>query len=219
MRARACVTSLNDQATLETLELTHPELMNGEANSLNLQWWQQSTASHNGRMRASHDAVSGASGKNLLGKAASTGPICTGFLEKKGGKRKNWQKRFFVLEDKGILRYYKNEKKEDEKGHVDLKLCHSVELTEDDSVPGLQLISDTRVFMLRACKDPMIDEKIEVWMRMLTAYLPDNKVMTQADKLLKSAFIDTIMKVRVLWATAHDTLLLLRCRCCQQTET
>jgi len=38
-----------------------------------------------------------------------------GYLVKKGHRRRNWQRRFFVLKD-GVLQYYENENSEKPKG-------------------------------------------------------------------------------------------------------
>jgi len=42
-----------------------------------------------------------------------------GFLFKKGQKRRNWTKRWFTLRD-GVMLYYHNEKKKQQKGEIQI---------------------------------------------------------------------------------------------------
>lgn len=76
--------------------------------------------------------------------------IKEGWLTKRGGRRKNWKKRWFVIRHKTDVEYYEDEEKTQSKGSIPLKSVLKIVPTDfgsKDTTHGLSLTTSNREWM------------------------------------------------------------------------
>ncbi|EST09780.1 Pleckstrin [Kalmanozyma brasiliensis GHG001] len=104
--------------------------------------------------------------------------VKSGYLEKKGEKRKTWKKRWFVLRS-SKLAYYKNEKEYQLLRFIDvsdIKTVASVELKK--SVNTFGIVTPKRTFYVRAASRADMESWIEKLNEIMTQYA-QSSTMTQ----------------------------------------
>lgn len=104
--------------------------------------------------------------------------VKSGYLEKKGEKRKTWKKRWFVLRS-SKLAYYKNDKEYQLLRFIDvgdIKTVASVELKK--SVHTFGIVTPKRTFYVRASSRPEMESWIETLNEVKTQYA-QSSTMTQ----------------------------------------
>ena len=116
--------------------------------------------------------------------------VKSGYLEKKGEKRKTWKKRWFVLRS-SKLAYYKNEKEYQLLRFIDvgdIKTVASVELKK--SVNTFGIVTPKRTFYVRASSRQEMESWIQVLNNVMTQYA-QNSTMTQEMAALELAGAET----------------------------
>ncbi|TKY90179.1 hypothetical protein EX895_000177 [Sporisorium graminicola] len=116
--------------------------------------------------------------------------VKSGYLEKKGEKRKTWKKRWFVLRS-SKLAYYKNEKEYQLLRFIDvgdIKTVASVELKK--SVNTFGIVTPKRTFYVRASSRPEMESWIKVLNEVMTQYA-QSSTMTQEMAALELANTET----------------------------
>ncbi|CCF53871.1 uncharacterized protein UHO2_00985 [Ustilago hordei] len=104
--------------------------------------------------------------------------VKSGYLEKKGEKRKTWKKRWFVLRS-SKLAYYKNDKEYQLLRFIDvgdIKTVASVELKK--SVNTFGIVTPKRTFYVRASSRAELESWIEALNEIMTQYA-QSSTMTQ----------------------------------------
>eukprot|EP01088_Endostelium_zonatum_P020895 TRINITY_DN7922_c0_g1_i1.p1 TRINITY_DN7922_c0_g1~~TRINITY_DN7922_c0_g1_i1.p1 ORF type:complete len:104 (-),score=23.18 TRINITY_DN7922_c0_g1_i1:86-397(-) len=89
-----------------------------------------------------------------------------GWLLKKGGRRKNWKKRFFVLLDSPKeLRYYESDSASKAKGILNLNEITAIKNSTDPRAPNFSfdITTPKRVFVFSAASQ----EELEEWMNLI----------------------------------------------------
>jgi hypothetical protein len=97
-------------------------------------------------------------------KLTGTNTKFTGFLTKRGGRIKNWKRRFFILEN-GKMKYYANEGDKKEKGTIIVANCECGPLLRsiDDKKNLFQIVNKNRTYYM-SCDS---SENLEKWKRYL----------------------------------------------------
>ncbi|CBQ67548.1 related to tandem ph domain-containing protein-2 (tapp2) [Sporisorium reilianum SRZ2] len=116
--------------------------------------------------------------------------VKSGYLEKKGEKRKTWKKRWFVLRS-SKLAYYKNEKEYQLLRFIDvgdIKTVASVELKK--SINTFGIVTPKRTFYVRASSRPEMESWIRVLNEVMTQYA-QSSTMTQEMAALELANTET----------------------------
>jgi len=103
------------------------------------------------------------------GSALGHRQVKAGFLLKKGGKRRNWKRRYFVLESDGTLSYYRAVGAASALGCVQLLFSNTrllpADSSDDSRAHCLQVATPSRTYFLQASTQPEADE----WVRVLRA--------------------------------------------------
>ncbi|CDR99907.1 hypothetical protein [Sporisorium scitamineum] len=116
--------------------------------------------------------------------------VKSGYLGKKGEKRKTWKKRWFVLRS-SKLAYYKNEKEYQLLRFIDvgdIKTVASVELKK--SINTFGIVTPKRTFYVRASSRPEMESWIQVLNEVMTQYA-QSSTMTQEMAALELANTET----------------------------
>ena len=116
--------------------------------------------------------------------------VKSGYLEKKGEKRKTWKKRWFVLRS-SKLAYYKNDKEYQLLRFIDvgdIKTVASVELKK--SVNTFGIVTPKRTFYVRAASRSEMESWIEVLNEVMTQYA-QSSTMTQEMAAIELANTET----------------------------
>ncbi|SPO20711.1 related to tandem ph domain-containing protein-2 (tapp2) [Ustilago trichophora] len=116
--------------------------------------------------------------------------VKSGYLEKKGEKRKTWKKRWFVLRS-SKLAYYKNDKEYQLLRFIDvgdIKTVASVELKK--SVNTFGIVTPKRTFYVRASSRPEMESWIEKLNEIMTQYA-QSSTMTQEMAAIELANTET----------------------------
>ncbi|KAJ1030470.1 hypothetical protein NDA16_001379 [Ustilago loliicola] len=116
--------------------------------------------------------------------------VKSGYLEKKGEKRKTWKKRWFVLRS-SKLAYYKNDKEYQLLRFIDvgdIKTVASVELKK--SVNTFGIVTPKRTFYVRASSRAEMESWIEALNEIMTQYA-QSSTMTQEMAAMELGNTDT----------------------------